>query len=234
MTDNPSRGESLHQDFVGMLFALATAEVAIQTFNVYKFSSDLRNGLPAYFHLALAFLVIVASWVGWGRSEHGRSRIESVFSLDFLELTLDVFLVTLYFLLVKSVDIDDGQKKIVLSFEPEILFTALIIGSYFVWDVLTTQTRQDKEKSFWEVLYERRTPHALFCGVLMIAIYWLLWGGTPSWHQCILVDLTLMSVVVIYRAIKDTRGENPKIGIGTLMFLTVVFIFFLALAFFFP
>ena len=64
------QGRDLHRDFVGMLFALAIAEVAVQASGVVNSGADLRDAIAAYSHLILAAVTIAASWVGWGQSEY--------------------------------------------------------------------------------------------------------------------------------------------------------------------
>lgn len=61
------RGITLHREFVGMLFALAIAEVAVRSSDIVNSDLDGWAKAPAITHLILATMVIATSWVGWGR-----------------------------------------------------------------------------------------------------------------------------------------------------------------------
>src|SRR4051812_41738835 len=92
--------------FVQLLFSLTAAETARQFAELVLGARDHVEAAPAYAHLLLAGMVVVTSWVGWANSEASRqSRVTSVFGCPFLILLLDVALVFLYFLLVRSAEI---------------------------------------------------------------------------------------------------------------------------------
>lgn len=112
---NDRRGQELHREFVGMLFALAIAEVAVRSGEIVNSGSDVRTMMPALSHLILAGTVIATSWVGWGISKYSLSDVKGVFTKDFVELLLDVWLVVIYFFIVhgteRFVDVN-GTKTI--------------------------------------------------------------------------------------------------------------------------
>src|SRR5206468_1976478 len=93
-------GQTLHIDFVEMLFALAAAEVAVKA-GEFVDTADLGkqhlswNYLAVVSHLVLATVLIASSWVGWGHSKSAArdSVLGTVFEKDFLELLFDVWLV---------------------------------------------------------------------------------------------------------------------------------------------
>src|SRR5262245_47372300 len=75
-------GRTLHREFVGMLFALALAQVAVEGAVVMNSGLDVWTKAPAVSHLLLALVVISTSWVGWGRSTYSLSPVKNVFSGD--------------------------------------------------------------------------------------------------------------------------------------------------------
>src|SRR5205823_1317152 len=99
---------SLRMEFVGMLFALTIAEVAIQVANVVTQGTLDASFLPAYSHLALATAIVATSWVGWSTSKApgAQQDLDRVFSYPFVVLSVDVLLVIFYFIIVRGVDID--------------------------------------------------------------------------------------------------------------------------------
>lgn len=202
------RGKELHREFVGMLFALATAELAIQTATVVNSGLDWRECLPAYFHLALGFAVVATSWVGWGCSKSSLSNINSVFSGDFIELALDVWLVAVYFFVAKGVELPSkdasGNLVVTPSFANEVWWILVIFVTYAVWDVWTkliVGPRKDKKTD--RLLFVQRGWASAACAALAyLAFQFLSTTSTPDGTQVILGDLSLLSLVFLFRAMK--------------------------------
>jgi hypothetical protein len=137
--DTTKSEPKLRHEFVGMMFALAIGEVAVQA-SVLVRAGNWMHFLPAYSHLFLAAIVIAASWVGWtlSPSPGARQDVRNVFQFSFVVLLLDVFLVVVYFILAKTVDIaGEGTIKLNASARPETFWILVIFGAYFVWDVIT-------------------------------------------------------------------------------------------------
>lgn len=114
MTNVPSPSQQPHTEdplryaFVEMLFALAVSQVAIHAADLVGIQSSLLEKLPGFAHLTLGLIVIAASWVGWRQSQSPgmKEQIRSLFSVRFVGLLIDVLLVILYFILVRSVEIE--------------------------------------------------------------------------------------------------------------------------------
>lgn len=104
----PHTEDPLRYAFVEMLFALAVSQVAVHAADLVGISSTLLEKLPGFAHLALGLIVIAASWVGWRQSQSPgmKEQIRSLFSVRFVGLLIDVLLVILYFILVRSVEIE--------------------------------------------------------------------------------------------------------------------------------
>ena len=111
---NQPESKKLHLTFVEMLFALAIGQVAIDLSKLINYqlisSQTFWAIVPAYSHLLLAFVVISTSWVGWRNSKFSGTQIKHVFTLDYIELAVDVVLVFMYFVLARAVKIPDSAN----------------------------------------------------------------------------------------------------------------------------
>jgi hypothetical protein len=214
-------GRELHREFVGMLFALAIGQVALDAANLTSGSVSAPNSLPSYSHLILAALVIATSWVGWGQSDHSLSDIEDVFSFDFVELLIDLWLVVLYFLLVMGTELPQGagdKSKITPDALNESKWIFVIFVSYFVWDVISKIAPPKKRKELdpgskatysWFPLNDKghyivlqRAWASLACmGLAYLAYAYSSRVGT-SISNALLADIALVSLVFLFRSLK--------------------------------
>ena len=157
---------ALRQAFVGMLFALAIAEAAILLTDLlgviaadWNYEFSLKRLLDSFLdhdwlllapatHLLLGILLISISWVGWSQSQASgnKERVTDIFSLPFFLLLWEVVLVVLYFILVKSVELDtslgghtDTDVTLAVrapSATPEAFWLAVVFAAYVVWDIV--------------------------------------------------------------------------------------------------
>jgi hypothetical protein len=220
----------LRHEFVGMMFALAIGEVGVQTAALVR-TNNWVHFLPAYCHLFLATVVIAASWVGWTLSPApgARQDVRSIFTRDFLVLLVDVFLVVVYFILVKTVDIT-GEKDIQLdaSARPETLWILVIFGTYCFWDVLTKVLdylkKGHKGLAFkeWFKKYGVRMIPTIICFVALIFTKPLFDRADPP--HVLTADLALLSLVLLFRALKGLTqlAIEPKMPKGWLIFWTTL------------
>lgn len=198
----PDLDTTLHFDFVGMLFALAIGQVAVEVGNLVTSqtanSKTLVEFLPAYGHLFLATIIIAASWVGWGSSGSSRSPINSIISWDFIELLIDVFLVVCYFVVVRSVESLEPcvNDRITPSAAAETLWTTVILVTYFFWDCLTKITKKHEE-GFWQ-----RGWASLACALLSIVAYFSLPTSSNNLVTVLVVDLSLLLLIILFRIMK--------------------------------
>ena len=217
----PKTEPKLRHEFVGMMFALAIGEVGVQTATLVQ-NRDWMRFLPAYSHLTLATVVIATSWVGWTLSPApgARQDVRSIFSRDFFVLLVDVFLVVVYFILVKTVDFT-GEKDIQSnpSAVPETRWLIVIFGTYCVWDILTkvldyieARRRRDKERKTsgtvtaveqplfreWFRKYGLRIIPTVGCFLALICARPILETADPP--HVLTADLALLSIVLLFRA----------------------------------
>jgi hypothetical protein len=223
----------LRHEFVGMMFAVAIGEVGVQTASLVR-AGNWLHFLPAYSHLFLTTIVIATSWVGWTLSPAPGARrdVRSMFNRDFLVLLVDVFLVVVYFILAKTVDLA-GEKDLQLnaSARPETLWILVIFGTYIFWDVLTklldylektSETEGREKQSFkeWFKKYGIRMFPTIICFVTVIFAKPLFDRADPP--HVLTADLALLSLVLLFRALKGLTklATEPNMAKGWLIFWT--------------
>ena len=133
--------DPLRYTFVEMLFALAVSQVAMCVSDIIGAPGAWLSKIPGLAHLILSLFVIAASWVGWRHSQSPgmKQQIVSIFSLRFIGLLVDVLLVILYFVLVKSVELEQvgGNPKLSTpSATSESIWIVVIFGTYAAWDLI--------------------------------------------------------------------------------------------------
>lgn len=222
-SNRPQSGTQLHLTFIEMLFALAIGQVAIGFSELIYYQSTSNQTLwaviPAYSHLLLAAAVISTSWVGWRISVYSGSDIKSVFSLDYIELLIDVTLVIMYFALARAVEIPDPYSA---SFCPDASFeayaVAIIISTYVLWDVVSCRSKLEKlHKRLWA---------SISCTIISWLLVWSDIGGSGTVWAVLLGDCSLMALILTFRAMKlhDLSEHTWKSWILILSLLSLVLI----------
>jgi hypothetical protein len=199
-------------EFVGMMFAVAIGEVGVQTAVLVQ-AGNWVHFLPAYSHLFLTAIVIAASWVGWtlSPSPGAREDVQSVFQWAFLVLLLDVFLVVIYFILAKTVDITEtGTVTLNASARPEAFWILVIFGAYFVWDIVTKIVIYliDHRTEPWFRTYGSRMIPTIICLILAYAFRPIFDKADPP--HVVTADIALLSLVMLFRALKALADALTK------------------------
>ncbi len=237
---DPERGRELHREFVGMLFALAIAEVAIQGATLVNGKLSLSECAPSYSHLILATAIITTSWVGWGWSKHSLSNIRHIFTCDYCELLVDLWLVAVYFFIVKSVELpSDGGLEIIPSYYEETRWVVTIFATYFVWDLITKVREDDKQKRMqrsgqrfgWlkrddnnRLVILQRIWASVICTILSAAVFWTLSMGEPGSRAVIEIDIALFAIIFLFRALKVRNISELKMrDYGRILFFIGIF-----------
>ncbi len=193
---NGKKDPKLRHEFVGMMFAVAIGEVGLQTATLVR-AGNWVHFLPAYSHLLLATMIIATSWVGWtlSHSRGGQKDVESIFEWEFMVLLLDVALVIIYFILVRSVDIvGDDPVRLSASARPEVFWILIIFWIYFVWDFPTKWPLSRPENLV-------RVVATGTCLVLAYVVRSFVQDADPP--HVLTADLALLSLVLLFRALKD-------------------------------
>ena len=222
--------------FVEMLFALAIAEVAIALSHLVSIDRPWELKTPAIAHLVLAMLLISTSWLGWSTSRWRKDTVEkakaakpeeifnSPFASDFVGLLLDVSLVVIYFIIVRSVEISEKEpfELVLPSALPESRWIFWVFTIYVVWDifsdVINEPLRKDQSQNISVTEYAKLSIScavcSLFCMCLVLIVWWRAEAVSKLEHAWIyssvganglatvFLDCALACVVLLFRAIK--------------------------------
>jgi hypothetical protein len=219
----------LRHEFVALMFAIAAGEVGLQVAGLIAQSEDWHCLLPAYSHLALAMIVIAASWVGWtvSPSPGGRKDVTKVLESEFVVLLIDVACVVCYFILARQVDFRPSENghpaEYHPSAKPESHWIFIIFCLYLFWDAWTKvvvhfvgrRFKSTKDDVKWYPYYFVRFFPTLIC--LGLAYWaWTRFNGQLSAAQVVIADGALLMLVLLFRALKDLASALwPTKGIRT-------------------
>jgi len=218
--------DPLREAFVEMLFALAVSQVAIYAADLTNVQSDWNSKLPPLVHLGLGLLLIATSWVGWRQSASPgmKEGIRYVFSRPFVGLLLDVILVILYFIVVRTVEIQERGGEITLSSQsaqPEAGWVGGVFAVYVVWDLLSDVFCEEgiPKSCFFARLRKGfaaaavSTFASLMCLIATFGI-WMLASTRTEVRQVVFLDLMLGCIILVFRQLKAAENTlAPLMGV---------------------
>jgi hypothetical protein len=213
MTDN----RNLRFIFVQLLFSLAIGQVAMKTSDLIVGGHGLSRAY-AYSHLALCIVILTTSWVGYQISKSNVKNPKSIFSVPFVVLLLDVWLVISYFIIVRGAEISNySNAGQVHPLDPDLrnetVWTCMIFFTYFAWDFVTKFFGEEFAKieegkyfkhyplDFGE-FYKRGKTTGLCC-VIAVLIYSLARGLEGTNFNGVLIDLSLAFLFLFFRGQKQ-------------------------------
>lgn len=236
----------LRRIFVGMLFALVVATWAEQfadflfvltdgwnsAINLSRLVCNLvsYNGLmlAPLFHSILALLLVSTSWVMWSKSKaagHGRP-IDTLNSLPFILLLLEVVLVVLYFALVGLTEqnitsFNSGNSLVYFvqrpSALPEAQLLSWIFAVYALWDFLADVIDSPVGKPYEKVnsLLTTLTGIITYCSVSLLCFIACIFVclsslGNQSPIEAVIGDTALLVVLIWFRVGKRLEGVFTK------------------------
>lgn len=209
--------DGLHFGFVELLFSLAVAEIAVRFATVIDEAKVLWlnwNCWAGYAHLLLALFVITTSWIGWGKSfsSHRDSKLNSVFTLDFAELLIDVGLVITYFVLVhraETVVNASGNISTSPSIGPEAICIPTIFTLYLLWDIVSKfpwrKEKGGKQLGWKKLLSSGSVSLLLVClasGISSFAWYACGLSRGATVQQVVVFDLSMIGLIILFRELK--------------------------------
>lgn len=215
--------DPLRYTFVEMLFALAVGQIAIHTADFLSVDASPMQLLPAAMHMLVSLLVIGTSWIGWrqSRSPGMKQQIQSIFSRRAIGLLLDVLLVILYFILVRSVELQQKDGNTLLttaSARPEAKWLACVFCIYIVWDLLADVFSPNcltKTGLFGKAFQALRVgvvsvaASAICLCMALLVLFYASEGLLPI--QVALLDCALMMIVVLFRVLKVFEQPLAKL-----------------------
>jgi uncharacterized membrane protein (DUF485 family) len=198
-----------------MMFAITIGEVGLQAAALVQ-AGHPAHFLPAYGHLFLATMVVATSWVGWSLSAAPGARrdVQGVFKGEFFVLLLDVALVIVYFILVRTIDF--GKEATPPRTEPASTVAGCVLVIfilYLAWDILTKiiisgRDRETSKKNFlehfdrlWLQSVGSRMFPTMVCCVLALLVWRLVQSADPPHY--LTADLSLFCLVLLFRVLKE-------------------------------
>jgi hypothetical protein len=228
----------LRFDFIGMAFAFAIAEIGLEIADFYRGGFSFFTYPNVLSHLLLSVYIIASSWIGWqmSQSKGSTESVKDPFTISFLILLVDLFLVICYFIIVRNVN---KPTKGILSATslPEIKWSIVIFVTYFFWDILTKLINEDEatrkisitKKEF--IAFGKRGYQSLTC----IIILWFFvrpMGVDTTIKGVVCTDFTLISVFVLFRGLKSwSKNYSLKYNIPVYIGIPVI-VFTLSLLFY--
>lgn len=160
MSINPSIEQNqLQKTFIAMVFAfvisfhaqITTEFLAVLTNDWKSFpisSAVTLDFLAVFTQIVLALLMISISWVMWSKSQANAhlNDINQIFTVKFFTFLLEIILVTLYYGLAKSLEVnfskfdetkDVSQYITKVSAQPETFLMIIIFAIFLIWDLIT-------------------------------------------------------------------------------------------------
>jgi hypothetical protein len=154
--------------------------------------------------------------------EHAPHRLKGIFSLPYLLLVIDVWLLTAYFIFAKEAGIPKAKnEKIKPSAEPESFWLMVVFGGYILWDIVTYVLQEEKS---WAPVYP-----TIFCFVLS-SLAWRAFRGIRLREAVVVADCGMLALIFLFRAIKATYVEERCYLHILIWVLGAVFLFCLVLA----
>jgi hypothetical protein len=213
--------------FIQLLFSLAIGQVAVKISDlvINKYYPD--DYYYVYMHLALCTIVLSTSWVGFQISKSAGNTLEinTVFSLQYIVLLIDIFLVISYFIMVRGAEIDSFPRegKKILTQSPDTLnetfWSAVIFTMYLLWDIITKvpeirwhnrNGKFEKETKAVFLPLVKRGWQTLVCLIAVLITYHCAANNKPSPIKTSLVDMVLILIFLTFRSLKQTIKREYK------------------------
>lgn len=198
--------------FIDVLFALVVGQILGPLVAWDELPST------AFFHMAVAFVLTVASWIGYHNSFNRPHYFIGFVNLPLWQFCVDALLVIVYWWTAIYIEgryaFGSGEVERLPSAKPETLFVAASFLLYVVWDDIAKRMRySDRYKLFGEDLDKgRRRTVSQVCFGLSVIIALMAWWTDPSSTLWIcLIDITLIVLLIGYRVAKETVGGRPRI-----------------------
>ncbi|MUP36811.1 hypothetical protein [Labilibaculum euxinus] len=242
-TDTSIRDENtakLRFDFIGMMFALAIAQVGVELGDFYVKSLSIRDHLYVLTHLLLAIFIISSSWIGWqkSKSKGNNEAITDSFSLSYIVLLVDLFLVIFYFIIVKGVEKPTNTTQIA-SGDPEVFWSMVIFGIYFIWDIITKLIDIENHETLawklkWKTFLKRGYQAPLCFGIIFFLFQPMTEIKTSN--SVVILDIALILTFALFRGLKsehifqmsNKKARNIRIFVSLIIpLLGVISIFVL-------
>lgn len=157
--EQPSDRNILQKTFIAMVFAFV---ISFHAQTITEFLTVITNNWTSFpispaitieflavaMQILLALLMISISWVMWSKSQANAhtNDIDQIFTVKFFTFILEIIIVTLYYSLAKSLEVDFNEynktKNVSdyitkVSALPEASIMIMIFSIFLIWDLIT-------------------------------------------------------------------------------------------------
>lgn len=207
MTNQEGKISNAGFTFIGFLFAFVIARIMEPLYKltyIFYHSGFEGHHYASMFHLFLAFIVITTGWVGWKRTAVRVGELDKVASIAFINLLLDVCIVTFFMFLLATVDsggtltsLTFAEKDTPLtSYKPE-LWTCIGIMALYTGYTLLYRKFKFYQKREWKYLLGLILVATLCNQLKLSGLFWV-----------IAVDIFLIAYMFIYRWHNDSGKQT--------------------------
>ncbi|WP_046206071.1 hypothetical protein [Acinetobacter radioresistens] len=239
--DSTPGQNQLQKTFIAMVFAFVisfhaqtiTEFLAVLTNNWTSF--PIGSGINLDFlavaaQIFLALLMISISWIMWSKSQAQAhlNDINQIFTIKFFTFILEILLVTLYYGLAKSLEVDFSEfnktketSKYITTVSPlpEIFIMSLIFIIFLIWDITTdiiNSPSEYKSSDCFDSFIDQLCGYFVYCSVsticLIASIFLLvIIPQNPTALTTILADLALICILLFFYQAKVYEYYGLKI-----------------------
>jgi hypothetical protein len=216
----PSLSDNPYWVFISFLYAWIAADIAgrFSQASFHKWEHRLerpkRSYGPVFSHLTLAGFIVGTSWLGWtGEFRDPDNPLSSVqfgpvIHATSLLLVVDFWILATYFIFTAVVN----QARLSGYWRPlagqPAFWVCVILTAYFTWDLLVFCLLPQLGRKGCP-LWEQSWMSVLCAGLALAAFFWLkrLRPDRPFW--VVVGDISLTSLVLLYRALKQLDSPGP-------------------------
>lgn len=211
--------------FVQLLFSLAAGQAAIKIGDLVIEGFSFADYHYIYFHLILSVIILSASWVGYQISTATENPLISIFSIQYVILLVDIFLVICYFIIVRGAELSNyAEQGVTKTLKPNIeietFWCMIIFMVYFFWDILTkipelkyikNNDGYKKETKFGLTKFGERAWATVICLGLSILVYFTTLQSELTPIRATLIDIALISLCFLFRGLKQETKRVYKL-----------------------
>jgi hypothetical protein len=246
MDQKPARNE-LQKTFIAMIFAFAVSAVALQLAEFFIVvtgnwtlhtkadkgfdARELLNLGAILSHLAVALIMITASWVMWSKSQAAGhlAAVESIVSLKFFLVLIEIILVTLYFSISKSAEGDFTKYTASKHFQdyltppsasPEALQILIVFILFLLWDFVADvamsplnpnpMSRSERVWNWIPGTFVYGFVSAVCALLALLVLYFS--SGLTSPAAAIAGDLALVILIILFYQLKAIEPYLLKLA----------------------
>lgn len=202
-TDEPGYTLTL----LDLLYAVPLGDLAIRL-------SAAKGKIPmlGWGDAGLVFAVLILSWYGHHRNR-SKARIIigqfGFFQVRFLQFLIEIGLIVVYFFMGRRIYVPDSHGVLPPSGSGiwQLEFLVAIFAGYLLWDLLDAWLSRDDD---WTCYALRGGAITLVALIVFIAGLVYVHSNRPiAVGRVFEIDMALIVVLYLYRAIQDPREANP-------------------------